>query len=256
MLQVKAIPIFDDNYCWLLSDKKTKTVIVVDPGEATPVLSVLSQQQHTLSAIFITHRHRDHVAGIGALLEYFNVPVYGPKQEDITGVNHKVKEQDEITITGFPHKFKVFDVPGHTRGHVAYYTENSLFCGDTLFSGGCGRLSESTPAQMLTSIKKLIRLPADTNMYCAHEYTADNLIFAATVESENVEIQKRIKTVARLRAAQLPTLPSTLQVELETNPFVRCHTPIVKAAAERYANRVLKTEVAVFSVIRHWKDVF
>jgi len=256
MLHVEAINIFNDNYCWLLTDKTTDTAVVVDPGEAAPVLSLLSKKQHTLGAVLITHRHHDHVAGVNSLLEYFNVPVYGPKNENILVVTHQVEENDDITISNFPYKFKVLDVPGHTQGHVAYYTEDSLFCGDTLFSAGCGRISESSPAQMLSSIKKLIRLPADTKMYCAHEYTARNLAFAAIVDPTNIQIRQRAAAVTQLRAAQLPTLPSTLQTERDINPFVRCHTPAIKAAAEAYAQRTLTTEEDVFSVIRHWKDVF
>ena len=251
MLEISFIPAFKDNYIWLL--KSGNDAVVVDPGDARPVRERLAAENLQLRAILITHHHADHQGGVPELLADAKVPVYGPQNESITGCTVPLFEGQCIEVLGI--NFRVIDVPGHTAGHIAYYTPGALFCGDTLFAAGCGRLFEGTPAQMLDSLSRLAALPDDTRVYCAHEYTEANLRFAAAVEPENREIQQRQAAVAALRAQGLPSVPSLLAEERATNPFLRSSAPAVIAAAIAHG-AAAGDALAVFTAIRAWKNIF
>lgn len=254
MIQVIPLPAFRDNYIWLLRDDRS--AVVVDPGDAGPVFNYLSLHGLSLVAILVTHHHGDHVGGNHELLEKFDVPVYGPRQESIPGLTHPVAEGSTVRIPALDLDFQVLDVPGHTRGHVAYYGANRLFCGDTLFACGCGRLFEGTAEQMHRSLQKLAALPADTLVYCAHEYTLSNIRFAKAVEPENPDLFAREREVLALLAQHQPTVPSTIGLERRTNPFLRAGQPAARAAAEGHAGHALGTETAVFATLREWKNNF
>ena len=251
-LQVVPIPAFDDNYLWLLV--RGKHALVVDPGDAAPVLDYLMAHALELCAILCTHHHADHVGGIKTLLKKFPVPVYGPAHETIPGRTQAVSQDDLVKIPKMELTFRVFDVPGHTAGHVAYYGAERLFCGDTLFACGCGRVFEGTPAMMYASIAKLTALPDATLMYCAHEYTLDNIRFARKVEPDNPDLIQRERDDRNSRAHQQPTVPSTLGLEKRTNPFMRSLVPSVIQAAEHYAGHALPEPAQVFGTVRGWKD--
>ncbi len=258
MTAIIPIPAFADNYIWLLhADGRAA---VVDPGDAVPVLEVLEREGLALTAILTTHHHGDHVGGVTALLAQFPVPVFGPANERIPGRTRALVQGDAVNVPGLPLRFTVLDVPGHTAGHIAYFGDvdgqPSLFCGDTLFAGGCGRLFEGTPTQMWTSLSSCARLPAATHVYCAHEYTLANLRFAAAVEPHNAALAARQLRDADKRARDLPTVPSTLADEIATNPFLRAGVPEVRAAAQRRAGRELADDIAVFAELREWKNQF
>jgi hydroxyacylglutathione hydrolase len=264
-MEITALPAFSDNYIWAVRkhDGQSDCVAIVDPGEAAPVIDYLQRTGSRLCAILITHRHADHIGGVGELLRHAEVPVYGPaaEQDKITTLTHALREGDSISIPELELELSVLDVGGHTLGHIAYLGDIDgqpvLFCGDTLFAGGCGRLFEGTPQQMFKSLGKLAILPADTRVYCAHEYTQSNLKFALAVEPGNVALQAREREVARLRAEQKPTVPSLLGAELATNPFLRWHSPEVVAAARKFSgDDTLQDPVGVFAAIREWKNVF
>jgi hydroxyacylglutathione hydrolase len=258
MTAIIPIPAFADNYIWLLhADGRAA---VVDPGDAAPVLAVLEREGLALTAILTTHHHGDHVGGVTSLLARFPVPVFGPARERIPGLTRALVQDDVVKVPGLPLRFAVLDVPGHTAGHIAYFGDvdgqPSLFCGDTLFAGGCGRLFEGTPAQMWTSLSSCARLPAATHVYCAHEYTLANLRFAAAVEPHNAALAARQLRDADKRARDMPTVPSTLADEIATNPFLRAGVAEVRAAAQRRAGRELVDDTAVFAALREWKDQF
>lgn len=245
---------FRDNYIWLLAGRQA--AVVVDPGEPGPVLRALAERQLALAAILITHHHADHMGGAAHLAETYACPVFGPAQESIAAVNRPLWERQFAEIPMLEARFQVLDIPGHTAGHIAYYGHNIVFCGDTLFSAGCGRLFEGSPAQMSGSLAKLAALPDTTAVCCGHEYTVANLRFAAEVEPGNREILEYAEEAALRRGQNLPTLPSTLARERRVNPFLRCREPAVISAAERYTGRVLPDPIEVFAVIRNWKDNF
>lgn len=256
MLKVHAINAFQDNYIWLIEAEHSSQVLIVDPGDATPVINALKERGLTPAAILITHHHHDHVGGIAALLSQFNAPVYGPVSENIPHRTHPVAEGDTIDLgEGFP-SITVLDTPGHTAGHICYFTENKLFCGDTMFAAGCGRLLGGTAEDLFASLQRLKQLPAETEIYCAHEYTQANLRFAAAVDSSNPDLKARIEQVSRLRAAEHATVPSLMVDELATNPFLRSDQAAIKKAAELHAGRPLETSQAVFTCLRSWKDNF
>ena len=253
---VQAVPALKDNYVWLIRAENSAHVIVIDPGDEKPVIEAIRHQGLIPVAIIITHHHYDHVDGIEPFLEHFQVPVYGPANELIPAVSHPLLPSDNLSIQkNFP-SCQVIAVPGHTNGHLAYLFGDSLFCGDTLFSAGCGRLLGGTYSQLFTSLKYICSLPLKTKIYCAHEYTANNLKFSRTVEPDNIEVQQRLEFVDKLRSENKITLPSTLEIELATNPFLRCQEPNVVSAAEQYISRNLVSELAVFTVLRQWKDNF
>ncbi len=254
-MNISPIPAFNDNYIWMIRGSTEEKAVVVDPGDETPVLQVLQQEQLNLEAILITHKHGDHVGGVAALKRaYPESLVYGPSGEPIPAIDRRLGEGDHIDLPGVSAEFWVMDVPGHTEGHIAYYGDGVLFCGDTLFAAGCGRVFSGTHQQLHDSLSKIAALPADTLVYCAHEYTLDNLGFAKWVEPESPNITKRIQDTQSIRSAGRPSVPSRLSLELQTNPFLRFGEPEVIKAAERYAERTLNAPVDVFTAIRTWKD--
>lgn len=254
MLRFEPVPAFADNYIWMLSSSASRTAVVVDPGEAAPVFSALDLHGFELSAILITHHHGDHVGGVQDLVASRRVPVFGPEKERIDGVDQPVQEGSTVVLQDLGIELDVLDVPGHTAGHIAYFTPGFALVGDTLFAGGCGRVFEGTPEQMCSSLRTLAALPPDTAIYCAHEYTAANLRFGLEVEPGNGELEDRLGRARELRAAGEPTIPSTLSDEHATNVFLRCTEKEIVAAAEARVGRPLATEAEVFTVVRRWKD--
>lgn len=256
-LRVTPVRAFSDNYIWLVhAPLDSRRVFVVDPGDAAPVASTLQAQHLELAGILATHHHPDHVGGIPALMAENTGAVYGPAQEQIGNLTHRLDEGDSVDVPPLGFAFQVWSVPGHTSGHIAYVGHGAVFCGDTLFSGGCGRLFEGTAEQMHASLQKLKELPADTCVYCAHEYTVSNLRFARAVEPDNADIEEYLDACLRRRSRDEATVPSTMRQELKVNPFLRCDRQSVKQAAERVARRELRSEPEIFAVVRKWKDTF
>lgn len=256
MLKIVAIPAFEDNYLWLLHDGKR--ALVVDPGDAAPVFDTLEKLQLQLVAILVTHHHPDHTGGVAELRRKTNAAVYGPANENIPQPYVRLTEGDAVTELGV--EFKILDVPGHTAGHIAYFAPDFngkplLFCGDTLFSGGCGRLFEGTPAQMLASLDKLALLPHDTVVCCTHEYTLSNLRFAVAVDPANTDLQKYEARCKALRDQNQPTLPTSIAQELLVNPFLRTRQPALVAAARSF-DASAHDQTTVFAAIRRWKNQF
>ncbi len=250
------LPAFDDNYIWMLHDGHQ--ALVVDPGDEVPVLQALQAQHLQLKAILVTHHHADHVGGVDELRAATGASVYGPAGEEMPEPLQRMAGGDTLQLLGL--SFSVLDVPGHTAGHIAWYSSGVdgrplLFCGDTLFSAGCGRLFEGTPAQMLASLDQLAALPGDTRVCCAHEYTLGNLRFAQAVEPDNVALQQYTRQCEALRERQQPTLPSTVAVEREINPFLRSrHRAVVQAVQAR--EPTARDDVSVFAALREWKNQF
>ena len=253
MFEVMRIPALKDNYIWLL--RKGASAVVVDPGDAGPVLEVLDREKLILDSILITHHHKDHQGGIAQLLQYSSAQVFGPAAESITGVTQALRGGEKISLPALEVQMQVIAVPGHTLGHIAYFGAGSLFCGDTLFAGGCGRLFEGSPLQMHDSLTHLAALPDETLIYCGHEYTEANLHFALAVEPGNRLLRSRINEVEVLRAKGMATVPSTLAIEKATNPFLRCQEFEVRAAAQARDPGV-SDSVEVFAAIRAWKNEF
>ncbi|MDH4133460.1 MAG: hydroxyacylglutathione hydrolase [Gammaproteobacteria bacterium] len=257
MQPVLHVHAFEDNYIWLIRGNSRSHAAIVDPGDAEPVLRELTNLGLTPAAILLTHHHGDHTGGVAGLLQRFPAtPVYGPALEAIEGITHPLDDGDIVLLPSLELKFSVLHVPGHTRGHVAYCGHGWLFCGDTLFSAGCGRLFEGTAEQMYQSLCRLAALPTDTLVYCAHEYTLPNLRFAQTVEPENADIPDYRNEVESLRARKIPSVPSTLARELAVNPFLRSHVSTVRDSAERRAGKPLADDTSVFREVRRWKDGF
>ncbi len=265
-----AVRAFADNYIWLIRGRPPEHVAIVDPGDPEPVVATLERERLRPVAILCTHHHGDHVGGAYALAARYGIPVYGPARERIRAITHHLEEGDRIELEELELTFTVFEVPGHTAGHIAYYGHGMLFCGDTLFSAGCGRLFEGTAAQMYASLTRLAALPEDTKVYCAHEYTLANLRFALAVEPGNHAARNHLEACKRLRARDFPTLPSTIGRERQINPFLRVRTPMVRAAAQQWCRHATSThrgmeissrcaldsDVEVFAVLRRWKDNF
>ncbi|MBU3070089.1 hydroxyacylglutathione hydrolase [Aestuariicella sp. G3-2] len=257
MLKIITVPAFTDNYLWLFHPENSNQAYVVDPGDAAPIEDALTQYGLTLAGILVTHHHGDHTGGIAALTKGRSIPVFGPKSQNIPSITHPLSEGDEVTIEGQA-AFKVIEVPGHTLDHIAYYSasEAVLFCGDTLFAGGCGRMFEGEPQQMQSSLAKLGSLPSETRVYCAHEYTLANLKFAQAVEPDNKHLQARNEQAEKARAQGQSTVPSTIGLELETNPFLRVNETSVINAANKQEPGNTNEPWQVFAVLRSWKDNF
>jgi len=255
-MKIIALPAFADNYIWLLHDGGR--ALAVDPGDAQPVLQALQRDGLHLAAILVTHHHPDHTGGVQALREATGAAVYGPARERIPAPYTPLKDGDIVTVLDIA--WKVIDVPGHTAGHIAFFAQDIegaplLFCGDTLFSGGCGRLFEGTPAQMLASLDTLAALPGTTRVCCTHEYTLSNLRFARAVEPANQALLQYETECRALRERQMPTLPSTLSVERQINPFLRTRERTVKQAVQDWQSTA-DDEIAVFAALRQWKNEF
>jgi len=256
MLTVTPVPAFADNYLWLAHGDPADRAMVVDPGDATPVLAALQAAGRQLDAILITHHHPDHIGGVAALVAQTGAQVFGPARESLPFDHQAVSGGDTVSLPALGLSFAVLDVPGHTAGHVAYYGHGAVFCGDTLFSGGCGRLFEGTAEQMLASLDALAALPDDTRVYCAHEYTLSNLRFALAVEPDNADLQAWQAEAAALRERNVPTVPTTIGREKRVNPFLRARAPAIRRAAEAHAGAPLGSPAAVFAEVRRWKDGF
>lgn len=262
-LSVLTVPAFKDNYLWLIHDGVHAAA--VDPGDGAPILEALRANGLLLTAILLTHHHADHIGGVPDLLAHRRVPVFGPRHDGIAAVTDPLGEGDRVKVPGLDLELAVLEVPGHTRGHIAYVRGDGpdgagthwLFCGDTLFGAGCGRLFEGTPPQMVDSLAKLAALPDDTLVYCAHEYTLSNLRFAEAVEPGNQALQLRLVADSETRGSKLPTIPSTIGIEKATNPFLRAAEPAIQAslvAAGKLAPGA--GAVAAFAALREWKNVF
>jgi hydroxyacylglutathione hydrolase len=252
MLKVLPIPALRDNYIWVIHDDQA--AVIVDPGDSAPIVAWLEDQGIGLAAILLTHHHGDHVAGVADLVARYGCPVFGPGNEGIVEVTRPVTDGDRVELTA-PHvRFEVIGVPGHTRGHVAFYGHDRLFCGDTLFSCGCGRLFEGTASQMYRSLMRLAALPERTWVCCAHEYTLANIDFARVVDPYNLELQAWAEQALQLRRSGRPTLPVRLGRERRVNPFLRCNTPELRIAAEQRTGGLLQDPAEVFAVLREMKN--
>jgi len=256
---ITGIPAFNDNYLWLI--RQGTLAAVVDPGDATPVLASLQQQRLQLRAILLTHHHKDHVGGVLELVERTGATVFGPAGEKLPHCDRRLVQGDRVALPELDLDLEVLDVPGHTAGHIAYAgraagVEPLVFCGDTLFASGCGRLFEGTPQQMKASLDKLAALPGKTRIYCAHEYTLSNLAWATAVEPDNPSLQVWHQQARHLRDQSQPTVPTTLDLERQVNPFLRAGVPEVAAAAAAHAGKPLADAVEVFAALREWKNNF
>jgi len=250
MVTIIPIPAFADNYIWTL--REGGNAVVVDPGDAAPVLAYLDREGLALTAILATHHHNDHVGGVPALVERYAVPVFGPANETIPARTRALREADTIEVPGLPISLRVLDMPGHTAGHIALHGADMLFCGDTLFACGCGRLFEGTPEQMWNSLGKLRRLPDETEVYCGHEYTEANARFACAIDKHNAALAERAERVKRARAEGRSTVPARMAEERATNPFLRADDPKLAAAVGMSGSE----PVDVFAEIRRRKDNF
>jgi len=255
MNNIFAIPAFSDNYIWCVHD--TKHAIVVDPGDAAPVLRTLEEKQLTLTSILITHHHHDHTGGVKELVEaYPDVIVYGPKNPLILGVGHRLSEGDSLKLHNPELDLKILETPGHTMDHIVFYNQELMFCGDTLFSAGCGRMFEGTPKVFYHSLQKLAQLPEQTKVYCTHEYTLANLAFAMHVDPENSALQDYQSWASTQRENDKITLPSNIAEQKQINPFLRCNSKNIKQNIERIMNLSTDSEVEVFAALRSCKDNF
>ena len=253
MFDITAIPALQDNYIWAIHNDQYAAV--VDPGEAAPVRAFLNARSLQLTAILCTHRHADHTGGIAKLREVYNVPVYGRRHPGNPLISHDLREGDRLKFDAPGIVFDILEIPGHLDDHLAFVAPGILFCGDVLFGAGCGRNFEGTPAQLFHSLQRLAQLPGDTRVYCAHEYTAANLRFALACEPHNPDVQRRIEQVAQLRAANLPTLPSSIALEKATNPFLRCTQPELIYTLQR-RGLTDTGELGVFTALREWRNHF
>ena len=254
MLSVEPIKAFTDNYIWLVSTNEGS--IVIDPGESKNIQKLIDNKTIDLKGILITHHHYDHTNGLSELVKKNELEVYGPVN-NIDGINHRLNDKDKISIIGID--FDVMSIPGHTLDHIGFYSANAnnpiLFCGDTLFAGGCGKIFEGTYEQMFHALKKITKLPTNTNIYCGHEYTLSNLKFALEADHTNKELIEEFKKVENKINSNIPSLPTTLDKELKVNPFLRCdNINIQNKIIEKF--KVSNNELEVFTALRKWKDNF
>ena len=261
LIEITPIKAFSDNYIWAITAKDNNSLVLVDPGDASVCIHYIQQHGLQLHSILITHHHNDHIGGVNALREYcqqqqWPLTIYGPALEAVDSSDIKLVEGDKVALAPVALDFTIIDLPGHTKGHIAYLCNDILFCGDTLFSGGCGRLFEGTPAQMYHSLGKLSTLPPQTRVYCTHEYTLDNLAFALTVEPDNVDLIDYYNHVKLLREQDKISLPSTIATEGLINPFLRCNSPTIIETAQEYCNKPLNEGLETFTVLREWKNNF
>ncbi len=254
MLKITALPALKDNYIWLLRNKGSRHVVIVDPGDARPVQEAMATNNLEPAAILITHCHYDHVDGIAGLVAEYDIPVYGPANEFVPALTHPVAEGIHLHLDAIAADFRVLDIPGHTAGHIGFYGHGLLFCGDTLFTAGCGKIFDGTAKQLFHSLEKIAALPDETLIYCAHEYTEENLLFARMVEPENSAIVQRLEKTRQLRSMGAATVPSTLAEEKLTNPFLRCNTKDVVNSTECFAGHALNSTEEIFSALRYWRD--
>jgi hydroxyacylglutathione hydrolase len=252
VLRAIPLPAFQDNYIWLLA-ADDGAALVVDPGAAAPVLQAAADGLRPV-AILLTHHHADHVGGAGEIASRFGIPCHGPHDERIAAVDRRVGDGDEVHVPALGLRLRVLDIPGHTRTHIACHADGHLFCGDTLFSLGCGRLFEGTPAQMLASLDRLAALPGDTAVYCGHEYTEANGRFARAVEPDNPRRDDWLAEVSARRARGEPSLPSTIAIERDGNPFLRIEQPALRRRVDAHAGRATTDRVDTFAELRRWKD--
>jgi len=253
MLSVEPIKAYTDNYIWLVSTNEGS--IVVDPGESKEILNLIDTNEIDLKGVLITHHHYDHTNGLLDLTNKMNLEVYGP--EKIEGINNIVNESDKFSLIGID--FEVIEIPGHTLDHLAFYSSNSedpmLFCGDTLFAGGCGRVFEGTFEQMFMSLKKISKYPKETKVFCGHEYTLSNLKFALEVDKDNKDLVNEFNNIEKLISSDIPSLPTNLNKELKLNPFLRCHDIDIKnKVIEKFD--IIDDELQIFTALRKWKDNF
>jgi hydroxyacylglutathione hydrolase len=255
MPTIIPVSAFSDNYIWLICDNQQHYAAIIDPGDATPVINTLKDKNIEPVAILITHHHGDHIGGISQLLKkYPHLPVYGPKNEHITTLTHKVGQDDIINLQQINTQLKVLDTFGHTAGHISYYAPGILFCGDTLFANGCGRVFDGTIEELHQSLEKIANLPPESKIYCAHEYTLDNIGFAKWVEADNKDLLEREARCQNLIDNDKATIPTLLSDELKSNPFMRCDKQAVIEKAEKFAAKKLANSTEVFRAIRQWKD--
>lgn len=252
--EVVPVRAFTDNYIWTLRD--ASHAIVVDPGDAKPVLDYLAAEKLELAAIVITHHHNDHIGGVKEMIKGRDIPVYSPHDPRVPDATQRLREGESITLPHFGITLTVLEVPGHTSSHIAYYGDDMLFCGDTLFAAGCGRLFEGTPAQMHDSLSKFMRLPDHTRVYCAHEYTLANIRFARAADPGNTALTDWDARARAMREVDRPTVPTTIGLERSANPFVRCAEAGVVATASQRAGKPLTDPVSVLATLREWKNNF
>ncbi|WP_066185131.1 MULTISPECIES: hydroxyacylglutathione hydrolase [unclassified Guyparkeria] len=251
---IHCIPVLSDNYVWLIEGLDGATVIV-DAGESGPVIEAIESRGLRPVATLVTHHHGDHVQGLADLVARYSMPIYGPDSCRRVGVDHVVGDNDAFEIPGIG-DFSVLATPGHTQDHLSYVLGEHVFCGDTLFTAGCGRLFEGTAAQMLHSLDRLAGLGDDKTIHCGHEYTTDSLRFAAHAEPDNADIAARVKDVEAKRAANEPTASASMVLEKKTNPFLRVREPVLRRAIEDYVGERIDDDIEAFAQLRHWKDDF
>jgi hydroxyacylglutathione hydrolase len=253
-MKIVPIPAFQSNYLWSIENGNTAAII--DPGDATPVIKHLQENDLELTSILVTHHHADHVGGIRKLKENFpQCKVYGPASENIPFIDFQLKENDKVELGSLGH-YSILDIPGHTAGHIAYYDAVNAFVGDTIFAAGCGRLFEGTPAQMISSFNKIKKLNPNTKLFCAHEYTLNNIDFALTVDPNNQSLLARKQKCEKLRQQNKPTIPSVLGEELANNPFLRCDQETLQISARKRSGKNSLSEIETFAILRQWKDSF